>query len=159
MYSFFFFLELNQTVDSRMPRITPPPTVLVKNWKETLIDFFLHPRARANTKRQKKILRKVTSKNLTYSFKSFWADTSNPFEIISLAQSYWKKALNRSHSKFMPQNTKKPSCAVVRISTSPNSNPTRGGKIQFHNIIRPSTHPPPSPWEFNSSSICCFLYY
>ena len=54
---------------------------------------------------------------------------------------------------------KKPSCEVAGVSTSPDSNPTRRGKIQFHNIIRPSTHPPPSPWEFNSSSICCFLYY
>ena len=37
---------------------------------------------------------------------------------------------------------KKPLCAVARVSTSPDSNPTRGEKIQFHNIIRPSTHPP-----------------
>ena len=47
---------------------------------------------------------------------------------------------------------KTPPCVVARVSTSPDPITTRRGKTQFY-IIRPSSHPSPSPWEPNSSSI------
>ena len=106
--------------------------------------FFSRHESTREHKTTKKILKIQKGASNIKKNPSPTASSYSELMLLILLRSYHSskllKTLNRSHSKFVSQNTEKTIVCVARVSTSPDSYPTRGGKNQFYN----NTQYPPS---------------
>ena len=154
-------LKVNKTTHSEICHFVPPPTASKQMKRNRWIYLSSHERTRERTKTQPKDSKKSDTTKKTSPTAS---NVSELIILILLRPYHSPKAINKNLSTAPTRNSchrthKKPWYVVAGVSTSPDSHATRGGR--YNSIITsdsvPNLHPPPSPKESNSSSICCFL--